>query len=85
MNDFISGVLSAFSATIALFFLRFYRESKDRLFAFFSAAFGLLALDWLAMCLVSPPHESQHYVFLFRFLAFVLIAAGVVDKNRARS
>ena len=85
MNQFLFGVLAAFAVTIALFFLKFLRESKDRLFGFFSAAFAVLAVDWTAHAIVVPRHESQHYLFLFRLLAFLLIIAGIIAKNRSRS
>ena len=84
MQGFLLGMLTAFSASISLFFLKFFRESKDRLFGFFAAAFGVLAIDWLAHGLLIPRHESQHYLFLIRLVAFVLIIAGIVDKNRSR-
>ena len=83
MTLFIYGVLTAISATIAIFFLKFFRESKDRLFGFFAAAFAVLAVDWLAHALLVPRHESQHYLFLIRLVAFVLIIAGIVN-NRSR-
>jgi len=85
MNSLLRGVLVAFSATLAVLFLKFWRTSRDRLFAFFSAAFAMLAIDWLAAALLNPPHESQHYLFVFRLVAFLLIIAGIVSKNRARS
>ena len=84
MNRVLLGMLAACSATIALFFLKFLRESKDRLYGFFSAAFGMLTLDWLARAVLNPRHESQHYFFLIRLLAFLLIIAGIVAKNRSR-
>jgi hypothetical protein len=73
------------SAAISIFFLRFLRESRDRLFGFFAAAFAVLACDWLVQAFVVPRHESQHYLFLIRLLAFALILAGIVDKNRSPS
>jgi len=84
MDRFLSGMLTAVTAAIAVFFLKFMRESKDRLYGFFSAAFAVLAIDWLAHALFNPRHESQHYLFLIRLLAFLLIIAGIVDKNRSR-
>jgi hypothetical protein len=84
MNRFLFGMLTAFTAAIAVFFLKFMRESKDRLYGFFSAAFAVLAIDWLAHALFTPRHDSQHYLFLIRLLAFLLIIAGIVDKNRSR-
>ena len=85
MTRFLFGVLAAFSVTIAVFFLKFLRESKDKLFGFFSAAFAVLGADWALHAIVVPRHESQHYLFLVRLLAFLLIIAGIIAKNRSRS
>jgi hypothetical protein len=84
MNQFLLGVTTALAATIALFFLKFWRETRDRLFAFFSAAFLILAADWLALAVITLQRESQHLLFEARLLAFGLIIAGIVDKNRSR-
>src|SRR5688572_13722616 len=45
MSTFVAGLLVMGYAVAALFFLRFRRETRDRLFAFFAAAFALLALQ----------------------------------------
>jgi hypothetical protein len=65
-----------------LFFLRFWRDSRDRLFLFFCFAFWVLALHWLGLFVVRPGEESRHYLYVLRLVAFVLIAVGIVDKNR---
>jgi hypothetical protein len=84
MNQFLLGFLTAVTLTIAIFFLRFFHERKDRLFGYFAAAFGVLAMDWVAQAFVSPRHEQRHLLFLFRLVAFLLIIAGIIDKNRSR-
>jgi hypothetical protein len=84
MNSFLGGVLVAFSAALALLFLKFWRTSRDSLFAFFSAAFAMLGIEWLAHAFLNPPRESQHYLFVFRLVAFLLIIAGIASKNRSR-
>jgi hypothetical protein len=85
MNRFLLGMLVAVSMALALLFLKFWRRSGDRLFAFFSAAFATLAVDWLAHALWNPRHEHQHYLFIIRLVAFLLIIAGIVSKSRAAS
>lgn len=81
--------LQAVSATGAwvagLFFLRFWRESGDRLFAFFAAAFWLLALSWALLALISPTEETRPYIYAIRLVAFLLIIGGIVEKNRSQS
>jgi hypothetical protein len=84
MNRYLLGVLTALAATIALFFLKFWRESRDRLFAFFAAAFAVLGLEWALHAVFSVRQESQHLLFVLRLLAFVLILVGIIDKNRSR-
>jgi len=79
MIDFLHGAITLSSLAIGLFFLRYWRASRDRLFIFFSAAFWLLALHWLVLS-IAPAWAS--YAHVPRFLAFVLIAVAVIDKNR---
>lgn len=85
MNQFILGVVATLAMTIALFFLRFWRRTRDRLFAFFSAAFFLLGAHWLALAFVTLERGSEHLLYGVRLVAFGLIIVGVVDKNRTRS
>jgi len=84
MNPTLLGFLAALAVTAALFFLRFWKESGDRLFAFFAAAFVMLGVDWFVHALVNASHETQHYLYLIRLGAFVLIIAGIISKNSAR-
>jgi hypothetical protein len=82
MIAFLNGVAMAASLGVGLFFLRMWRESRDRFFALFGLAFWILALNWLALLWASPA-EHRHYVYAIRLVAFVLILAAIVDKNRA--
>ena len=79
--------LQTVSATAAfasgLFFFRFWRESRDRLFAFFGAAFFVLALSWTLLALINPSDETRPYIYAIRLIAFLLMILGMVDKNRA--
>ncbi|MBI4265995.1 MAG: hypothetical protein HY657_16595 [Acidobacteria bacterium] len=81
--------LQAVSATGAwvagLLFFRYWRQSGERLFAFFGAAFWLLALSWALLALISPTEETRPYIYAIRLVAFLLLIVGIIDKNRARS
>jgi len=76
---FLSGVLVLGYLVASLFFLRFWRQSADRLFAWFSAAFFLLAAQRM-MVVMLQPHDEVAYVV--RLLAFVLILVAIWEKNR---
>jgi hypothetical protein len=78
--------LQTFAGTAAwvsgLFFLRFWRESRDPLFAFFGSAFWLLALSWALLALFSPTEEARPYIYGLRLIAFTLMIVGMIVKNR---
>lgn len=82
MNDLLSGVLIAFYATIALFFLRFWLAARERLFGLFALAFVVLAAQRLALALTNATMEDQTVFYLLRLAAFVIIVVAIVDKNR---
>ncbi len=80
MMQFFSGVLVTGYAVAGLFFLRFWRQSRDRLFGFFASAFFLLALQRILIATSEPTTA----VYAVRLLAFVLILWAIIDKNRGR-
>ena len=82
MEEFIMGAIFMASLVVALFFLRFWRETGDRLFAIFSAAFVLLAFTRMGLALSSAQAEGHTHWYWFRLAAFVLILVAIIDKNR---
>jgi len=74
----LAGAITMGFAVATLFFFRFWRQSRDRLFLLFSAAFLLLGVDRV----VASTTSVGDAVYLLRLLAFVLIVAAVLDKNR---
>ena len=83
MNQFLWGALSVTCGIAGLFFLRFWTLSRDRFFIFFTLAFWAFAIHWIGLGITNPGLETRHYFYAVRLLAFVLIIAGVIDKNRS--
>lgn len=79
---FIQGAVAMGCAVAAVFFLRFWRHSRDGLFLSFSAAFALLSVSYVLLGTVAFATEWRVYVFVVRLLAFCLILYGIFDKNR---
>lgn len=73
------------SWAVGVFFLRFWKLSKDRFFLFLFLAFWVMALNWIGLLATQEPTETRHYVNALRLLAFVLIFVGIIDKNRRGS
>ena len=82
---FLQAVAATGAFVAGLLFFRFWRESQDRLFAFFGSAFHLLALSWALLGLVSPTEETRPYIYAIRLVAFGLLITGIIDKNRSRT
>ncbi len=79
---FLQGICSTAAWVNGLIFVRFWRESRDVLFACFGAAFGLLGLTWALLAIFAPTEETRPYIYGLRLIAFTLIIAGIVAKNR---
>jgi len=85
MKYYLWGSLAMSSLVVGLFFLHHWRITRDRLFAFFAAAFALMALQWTATALTGTDEQNHSYLLLLRLCAFVSIIIGVMDKNRRNS
>lgn len=82
LNYFLQGAAAMGCAVAALFFVRYWRQTHDRFFLFFMAAFFAFALNWVGLAVVQPSVESTHWFYLLRLVAFLLIIAAIIDKNR---
>jgi hypothetical protein len=83
MITFYWGVLTMSCWVAGLFFLRFWRDTGDRLFALFSAAFWVLSIHWISLAVIGATDSTRAYFYLMRLVAFLLILAAIVDKNRS--
>ena len=81
MIEFMSGALTLGFVVAALFFLRFWRRTRDRLFLAFAIAFALLALNQGLAQWLGAADERVGYTYLLRVIGFVLILAAIFYKN----
>jgi hypothetical protein len=79
---FVSGATALGCVAIALFFVRFWRSSRDRLFALFALAFVVFAANRLAL-LFARGSDAETWIYALRLVAFGLIVAAILDKNRS--
>jgi hypothetical protein len=83
MSELISGAMAMAYLVSGLFFLRFWKDTADRLFLIFAVAFGLLAAQRTLLTVLSDRPDAHLLLYVVRLLAFLLIIAAIVDKNRA--
>ncbi len=85
MGSFLSGAFMLGSWVASLCFFRFWRKTHDRLFQIFGFAFSLMAIERFMLEISSPQFEHRPYIYLIRMSAFLIIAYGILNKNRERA
>ena len=80
--NFMFGALFMACVILGVLFLRAWRSTRDRLFAMFAAAFGMLAFERVLLMAVGADNEIRPYIYSIRLLAFVGILVAIIDKNR---
>jgi len=67
-------------ALAALAFLRFWRQTHDRLFLLFALSFGIEAINRAAFAASGLPDDAAYY-YGVRLLSYALLLWAVVEKN----
>ena len=80
--DFLVGFTAMGCFVVALFFVGFWHTTGDRFFAWFALAFALFGVNRFVLGFLSENSEARPMVYVVRLVAFVLIVAAIVDKNR---
>jgi predicted permease len=84
MNQMLSGAIVVASLMAGLFFLRFWRHTRDRFFLYFALSFFLEASNRLALTVLTHAKEDNPLFYTLRVLAYGLIVAAIWQKNRKR-
>jgi len=82
LYDFLSGAVAMGFGACALFFLRFWKRTREQLFLAFAVAFLLLGGGQTILALANIPTEERGSIYLLRLLAFLLILIAIYRKNR---
>lgn len=84
MHQFLLGAICMAFALAGLFFLRFWRDTRDRLFLLFSLAFFILAVNRIGFFVTEQHDVKGDWLYGVRLMAYLLILIAIVDKNRSR-
>ncbi|HLG87649.1 MAG TPA: DUF5985 family protein [Alphaproteobacteria bacterium] len=85
LHAFVSGMITAGYLVASLFFLKFWKRSREQLFLLLAPAFILLAINQAALTLAEIPREEEKsWLYLIRLAAFSLIAGAIIRKNLQR-
>jgi hypothetical protein len=82
LTPVLMGAVAMASFVASLFFLRFWRQTRDNFFLLFAIAFALDALSRLALGASHPSDETEPFFFVARLVMFAIIILAIIQKNR---
>jgi hypothetical protein len=81
VHPLLLGALAMATLAVAVIFLRYWRDSGDRLFLYFALSFFVQSVNRVALS-VANANEAYPWHYFIRFIAYMLIVAGILHKNR---
>ncbi len=82
MEQVLEGGVAVMTLFVGLFFYRFWHNTRDRLFLYFTWAFWIEGANRGTLALLSQASEDEPVFYLFRLLSYVLIILAIWQKNR---
>lgn len=81
INAWLSGATCIASLVIALFFVRYWRHARDRIFIYFALAFVIEGVQRVLQVWPSANGDGPEY-YLLRLVEYSLILVAIIQKNR---
>jgi len=78
---YLYGAISLGFASVGLFFLKYWRATREPLFGAFAVSSWLMGLNQTLLATSIIPQEENSWIYLIRLAAFVIMAAAVLGKN----
>jgi uncharacterized membrane protein HdeD (DUF308 family) len=85
IQAFLLGVLATMFVIAAVYFLRFWVDTRDFFFLAFAASFAVEGLSRLFVLFQPKPNESSPWIYEVRLLASLLILAAILKKNYGKN
>jgi len=82
MDALLAGGIGVAAFAAGLFFLRFWRQTRDRFFLFFAISFWIEGAHRVLLFYFFGHNEAMPIAYLPRLIAYGLIIAAIIDKNR---
>lgn len=84
MNELLAGGIATASLIAGLFFLRFWRTTRDRFFLFFALSFLMEGVNRFALYTFAGLNDQSPIYYLIRLVAYGFILWAIVEKNLRR-
>ena len=81
IENFLLGVICTCSVLAGIFFLKFWRHTRDTLFLAFGIAFLVEGINRAFILDLPDPHQAHPITYVVRLLAALIILVGILHKN----
>lgn len=78
------GAVAMASLVASLFFLKFWRQTRDALFLLFAISFAVDASMRVALGITHISAEQEPFFYIARLATFALIILAIIQKNRPK-
>jgi uncharacterized membrane protein HdeD (DUF308 family) len=80
IDGFMLGVIATTSDG-RMFFLKFWKTTRDSLFLAFGASFIIEGLNRCAVLFIQKPNEGSPWIYLVRLLSMLFILVAILRRN----
>jgi hypothetical protein len=81
LNAILTGAIIMVCLTISLFFLRFWKSTRDKFFLYFAISFALEAVGRIVLGMSVTQNEDKPIYYLIRLVSYALIMYAILNKN----
>ena len=81
IQGFLLGIIVASSVMSGVFFLKFWKRTRDFLFLAFAIAFIIEGISRTSVLFLAKPNEGSPWIYLVRLLTSLLILIAILKKN----
>lgn len=85
LDMFLLGFIAGTSFAACLFFIRFWRDTRDSLFLAFAIFFGLTVVNSGLLLTLPHPNVGSTSLFVCRLVSILIVIAAILKKNTANS
>lgn len=85
LDMFLLGFIAGTSLAACLFFIRFWRDTRDSLFLAFAIFFGLTVVNAGSLLTLPHPNMGSTSLFVCRLVSILIVIAAILKKNTAKS
>jgi len=81
---FLLGVIATASLIAAVFFLKFWRMTRDTLFLAFALFFLIDSVTRVSLLFFAHPNEGSTLIYGIRLIALIVLLVAILKKNYGR-